>query len=426
MMLRQLSGTTATRILTTALGFATVIVATRYLGAHEYGNISLFVLSISLIQLLAGVAGGPALVYLAPRMPVSRLFSGSLIWSVGIHCVVGAVLLVTPWFDTKWLIHLLILSFVFYLNTFAYTTLLGKQSIREFNFIQILQAILLLGSLLAQVVISNEHSFILYIRSLYLAWGSATLYGWIKLSPHLEMRQWKIGRKQLGEMIRHGGFLQIANGLQLLNYRLSYFLIDVFLGRSLLGVFTAGAQLSEGLWIFGKSFAIVQYSTISNTTDQAFARKLSIQLMQLTFFITLAGLIVLLIIPQGMYEFVFGEGFGSVKTVIVFMSVGILSLSVSQILSHFFSGTGRQKFNAIGSGVGLIATLACGFSLIPTMGLTGAGLTASAAYSASAIYQLWVFMRITHTRAVDLAPQKQDIIRIADLLQKIARPDKSS
>ena len=54
-------------------------------------------------------------------------------------------------------------------------------------------------------------------------------------------------------MLKYGILGQTANVFQLINYRLSYYLIDAFAGRASLGVFSAATQISEGLWIFGKS-----------------------------------------------------------------------------------------------------------------------------------------------------------------------------
>jgi Na+-driven multidrug efflux pump len=75
------------------------------------------------------------------------------------------------------------------------------------------------------------------------------------------------------------------------------------------------------------------------------------------------------------------------------LSPGILAVALSLILSHYFSGTGQPQHNTISSGLGLIITVLCGFTLIPLWSLPGAGITASIAYTCSLIYQLVVFKR---------------------------------
>lgn len=417
-MLKQIAGTTATKILTTALGFFTVILATQFLGAEQYGNISMFVLSISLLQLVSGIAGGPALVYLVPRMTIRHLFAGALCWTLAVHLVAFIFLYVSEILPTGQLRHLIQVSLLFFLNTFAYTCLLGKKRIRPFNLILLLQALSLLCALGWQIVFLEDTSLMVYIRALYVSSGLSALAGWFLILGYFQEKSTTTFGVGFRKMVRHGGFLQIANGVQLLNYRLSYFLIDQFAGRAYLGIYTAGVQLSEGIWIFGKSFAVVQYSSISNNSDPEYARTLSLRLLKATFFITLGCLSVLWLLPSGFYSFVFGKGFDQVKLVVMYLSAGVLALGISQIFSHYFSGTGRQQHNAIGSAVGLVVTAVSGFILIPAYGLAGAGITASLAYSVSTIYQLIVFVKVTRSRLGDFMVKASEVRQIWALLRR--------
>ncbi len=420
-MFKHIAGTTLTKIAITALGFLTVIMATRHLGAEQYGNISMFLLSLSLLQLVCGIAGGPALVYLVPRSPLPRLLAVSFTWAIIVHVLAYVILFYTQLFQKDMLHHLIMLSFLFYLNSFAYTVLLGKQKIQVFNLILLLQAASLLAVFGVNLLMATEKSFLLYIHSLYWAYGLATLTGWAFIARYFSEES-KTGLfSGWAKMIRYGGFLQIANALQLLNYRLSYFLMDNFMGRAFLGIYTSGVQLSEGVWIFGKSFALVQYSSISNNQDPEYARITSIRLIKIIAAIVAFCLAGLLVLPAWVYAYVFGEGFEKVKTVIIYMAPGIFTLSLSQIFSHYFSGTGKQQHNAIGSAIGLIITLACGIFLIPRFGLAGAGITASLAYTGSTIYQWIMFIEITGSRFRDFLYTTSDL---HDLREKLKRKKK--
>ena len=420
-MIKQFAGTTATKILTTALSFLTVILATRYLGAEEYGNISLFVLSISLLQLISGIAGGPALVYLVPRMALRIIFTGSLLWTLAVHGLAFLGLSLAGIFPAGLPMDLFLVSILFFLNTFAYTTLLARKKILQFNVILIIQALIMVTSLSVQLLLAEEKNISLYINALYLSNGIAAITGWMQIIPFFNQPADISLLKGLRKMIRYGGFLQMANGVQLLNYRLSYFLIDFFTGRASLGIYTAGVQLSEGIWIFGKSFAVVQYSSISNSDDKDYAQRLSINLVKITAMLTLACLFILFILPVSFYTLLFGEGFGEVKNVIIWMAPGILALNMSQILSHYFSGTGKQEHNAISSVIGLVVTAISGFILIPQYGLTGAAAAASCTYTASLVYQFIIFSRINTLKASAFSLSNEDISMLKRIWNKINR-----
>jgi len=169
----------------------------------------------------------------------------------------------------------------------------------------------------------------------------------------------------------------------------------------------------------GKSVAMVQYSKISNNDSLIFARDLTIRFLKFVFVITFLMLVVLLLLPDSFFMFVFGKDFTGLNKVVQSLAIGILSMSVSMILSHFFSGTGKHYHNTISSGIGLVLTLIFGFTLIPTMGIIGAGITASISYFFSAFYQLIVFIRITGTGISQLLIRKQDVSFVKSELKKL-------
>jgi O-antigen/teichoic acid export membrane protein len=89
------------------------------------------------------------------------------------------------------------------------------------------------------------------------------------------------------------------------------------------------------------------------------------------------------------------------------------------MFSHYFSGSGKPWHNTISSGIGLIFTVSLGFILIPMLGITGAGLTSSIAYSAGMIYQLIVFKYMTQVGLREFIPGPEDFRRIRTLLKEI-------
>jgi O-antigen/teichoic acid export membrane protein len=98
-----------------------------------------------------------------------------------------------------------------------------------------------------------------------------------------------------------------------------------------------------------------------------------------------------------------------VQPLLLLLVPGLLGMAASQAYSHYFSGVGLNRHNAIGSGIGLVCTLVFGYRLIPTYDLTGAAITASVAYSANALYQMVVFLRVTRSALRDLLPGPSDI-----------------
>ena len=228
------------------------------------------------------------------------------------------------------------------------------------------------------------------------------------------------------EILNYGSMTQFANIIHLTNKRFSFFIIKSFIGVGSLGIYSAGVQLSEGLRLIGQSISIVQFARISNTNDMNYAKKLTLQLLKFTVLVTAFCMIILLLIPTDVFEFIFSKDFGDIRPVMFSLSVGVVAIAASMIFSHYFSGTGKPKYNAISSGIGLVFTLIFVFILIPEYGIIGAGITATLAYSASAFYQLIVFVRITKIKLPELLLTKNDIKFFIDEVKKVRAKKKDA
>ena len=64
----------------------------------------------------------------------------------------------------------------------------------------------------------------------------------------------------------------------------------------------------------------------------------------------------------------------------------------------------------ISSAIGLVFTIGLGLLIVPRYGILGAAVTASVSYTISTIYQLIVFIRMTHLRARDFLLTRSEII----------------
>ncbi|MDD5695824.1 MAG: polysaccharide biosynthesis C-terminal domain-containing protein, partial [Bacteroidales bacterium] len=170
-----------------------------------------------------------------------------------------------------------------------------------------------------------------------------------------------------------------------------------------------GVQLSEGVWLVGKSVATVQYARISNTTDQDYAKRLTLLLFKFTLIVSLIITVILVVLPESVYGWIFSSDFMEVKRVILSLAAGILSTAVALMFSHYFSGMGMPVHNMIGSAIGLVLTLVLGLIFIPKFGIVAAGLTASISYLANMVYLMIIFMLKTKPSVREFMIQKEDL-----------------
>ncbi|NTW31198.1 MAG: oligosaccharide flippase family protein [Bacteroidetes bacterium] len=409
MMIKKVLGTIGSRLLSALVSLIIIIITSKQLGAEAMGTISLVILGITIVQMVNNFVGGSALIYLIPRFEVYKLFIPSYIWAFFTAIVCSYLLKILYLIPDGYFIHIFFLSLIQSLSSVNLNILLGKEKIKQFNIITTAQIILLIAVLIFMIFQQNNKNVYAYIIALYISYLFGLFLSMIAAFRLFHFSNLKNLKEVLYNILRFGTYVQIANIIQLFNYRFSYFLVENFIGRAALGIYSVGVQLSEGLWLTGKSMAIVQYSKISNTDDKEYAKKITLLFGKVSFLVTFFLLIILILIPHSFFSVIFGKDFSELPVVILSLSSGILFLSLSFSLSHYFSGIGKHYHNSISSSIGLVFTIALGYILIPQYKLVGAGITASTAYLSILVYQIFFFIKISGAKTKDIFLSVKDI-----------------
>lgn len=420
-MLRNLLSTTASRLIIAVINLGIVWISARFLGAEILGTISLIILGISIIQLVTAILAGSSLVYQVSRHPLSELLVIAWIWIILAGIPVWFILSFFSLIPDGFKVDVLILAFLGSIITVNQNVFLGKERVNLFNGMAILQTILVLFPLIYLVVYNKWLDTEAYVTAQYLSMVVCALVGTVANIPAI--KQFTFPRvKVIYEAFRFGGYLQAASVMQLFNYRLSYYLIEKFFDRASLGIFSLGVQIAESVWIISKSMAVLLYSRLSNNRDKKYAVNLTLNFIKITTIATIIIMSVIVLLPESFFIIIFQSDFSSLSSIIASLSPGILAMAISLMFSHFYSGTGIPVHNTISSGIGLIFTVLLGFTLIPTLGLTGAGLTASFSYLSSMFYQAYMFRRCTGTGLKAYIPCKADFYRLKDELSSMMKP----
>lgn len=416
-MIRPVLGTVVSRVVMAVVNLLVIVAAGQAIGAAGLGTISLIVLGVTIILLFTHLVGGGGLVYLIPRYGVRPLLAPSYAW---VLLCAGAAYLIQqfiPLVPSEFVVHIVLLAALQGLNSIHLGILLGRERIGLLNRIMVVQSIVQLAGFTILLGIGGA-SVMDYVLAAYLAQGGTVLISGVFALQRLEPSIPRPGGV-LKALLHQGTLAQGANLLQLLNYRLAYYLIEHFRGRAALGIFSVTTQLAESTWLVPKSIGGVLYSKISNLVEVERQRDLTLILLKVSVAVALVSCTALLLIPDGVYTWIFGPEISGLRPILLRMAPGLVAMSASQVLSHYLSGTGRIKHNTIGSGIGLVITVLVGFWLIPSTGLEGAAITASLAYGLSVCYQLIVFRRVTGTPWPELLPHSGDRERAMRLWDRL-------
>ena len=425
-MFKKILNTFGTKILAAALNFVIAIIISQTLGDTGKGTQALLVATISFILIFSDIICGASIIYLAPRHSFKKILVASTVWGALIAIVMGfAIWLFYPDLEADLVLHVAILSFISSLSNINFRFLVGKEEIQKANYNTLLQPVLLVLTLVVYYIILKRTDIYGYVIGLYAAYGGTFLLGvWMLRDEYANLRHDK--DKEYGpvlkDLFKYGFLNQTGHFVQFFNLRLSYYLLDRFIDKGSVGVFSNAVSLAEAIWIISSSIALVKYARISNADDRAYAQKLTLDLSKICFAISALAVIVLALLPPQVYTFVFGPEFGGMTGIIRILAPGILLYCIFLILVHYYSGTGRYQMNTFAALCGLAATCVLGFTLIPKYDVTGAAITSAVSYTINAVFLFIFFLKESHFKGSDFILRKREVQNyIAELKQQFSK-----
>ena len=303
----------------------------------------------------------------------------------------------------------LLLVFIYSLHNFNLTTLLGKERVGTNNILFIIQFMTQMCSMLVYIFVFDIRDANAFVYSLLTGYIVGYICGLTQIWPYLKEKGNDSMRRTIKEMFQFGSIIQLSTLVSTLNKRLSFLIIKGFWGDAQVGVFNAASQVSESPKMIGNSIAMVQFSKLSNLTDNDLAAKITVQLLKTATVLTAICIFIICIIPTSVYSWIFTSNFAEMRAVMVALAPGIVFMAAHTVFCHYFSGVNMPKHNLYAALVGLAVTIPSLYLLIPPFGMVGAGISASLTNLALIIYQWIVFKKITKISAKELLVTREDI-----------------
>jgi len=369
-----------------------VVLNTQFLGAEGVGEISLFVLGISLSTSVSEFYGGANITYLASRENSNAVFLPSYFISTLVGVLFSFAYFVFDYFT------LVECSIFFICCTLQgcvnvhYHWLSGRSKVHVYNyalFLFYISILALCGLAYWKLKLTSVSSYyISYLIGLVLTL-LLTSYSIQSSKGFKDLRSFRFKYS----ILKLGVQNQTCVLAQMLNYRLIYFVIEFLLGKATLGLFSVANQIVEGAWIPSKAIATVQYSELSNLDDKKEEKKLSLKYSAISLISTALILFVALLLPDWFYGQLFGEDFKETGSLILLLTHGALALALSRNIGAYFSGNGNHKINMYASLIGLLLNVSFVYFLIDRFELLGAGILTAIVFWSLTIYQAVQFSR---------------------------------
>jgi O-antigen/teichoic acid export membrane protein len=410
-VVKKLLGTIVTRYLVAVLNLILIVVNAKALGLEGVGLLGVIMASVNIAVLFCGIFSGNTLVYFMGRYSVRTLFPIAYGWTLAGGIAVTALMYLAGLVPAAYFDDVLILALLNSFITANARFLLGKDRIRAFNIVYILQGVFLFISLLSLYFLLGHPDLQSYIHASYLSALIAFAVSLLWIIPYLKEK----GNRTtplpliLREMLHYGLWASIDNLAENLSTRLNYFLLQSFGGLGSVGLLDSGTKVSESVWHINRSVSLLEYNSVAKTTDLNRQKTVTLQLFKFTFLTLTLVMGCIACIPERVYtEILFKAEFAGVRNVILALSVGIIAFGCNNVLSHFFIGSGRIRISAACSVTGLVSLLIAALIFIPVMGVLGAAISSSIAFTVMFIFSLTRFIRLTHASPGEFIPAKED------------------
>ncbi|MBU0487807.1 MAG: polysaccharide biosynthesis C-terminal domain-containing protein [Bacteroidetes bacterium] len=415
-MLKKILNTIFTKLLIAFSSLGMIILVSNELGTIGTGTVSLIVLSITISGIISGFAGGGAAVYLVPRFGGFHVFVASYIWAIASGLLIPLILTVLNLLPSGYSLHIFILSIINGIMLSNQMILIGKERISLANLSALIQSLSTLGVLFVLFTIPEHREILSYIIALYCGYAAGAVSGLLFVLPHIDRKPDASFPALIRQMAKLGFFVQSASVFQILNYRLAYYFIDFWFGRSVLGLFSVAVQVAEGLWIVGKSIALVQYSKISNTDDKQVAAKITISLFWVSTITTALMTLPLLLPGSSFYTWIFGPEFSEIPSIICYLAPGIVFVAGQTIFSHYFAGLGKHYYNMIAAVTGLAVLASVGAWLIFQFSAQGAAIASTVTYATTFCFQGVLFFKVSKLNFAEfVSPLRKPISSVRQL-----------
>ncbi|MCC6818982.1 MAG: polysaccharide biosynthesis C-terminal domain-containing protein [Bacteroidia bacterium] len=369
------------------IGLITVILVSRYLGPEGRGQIGLFMSSVAFLQLFCDFGNSSAIINLSYKHSKRVLWLSSLIWIVFVCLLSFPILLSIDNLPFKWLIPFAALFYS--IINLHHLLLMGNQEVHKRNIsLLVVPIVLLFGFfVLSQTISINESNYIIALFfALLLSIGLS--YSFVKkmLKHNNEIFVFE------SEILKKGFWVQSAQAVQFLNYRLNFFLVSFFIGNAALGIYNNAVILCEALWILGHSIAQMQHMKILNThgADNHFSG--THKMAAYNFYGTTVLFLILFLLPVQFWTVLFGPEFYLIPQLFIVLSFGVIAFSISNIINHSLHAADQFKTILLCNSIGLVIGGSSALLLIPNYGIEGAALSWSIGLTASMLVYIIAYV----------------------------------
>jgi O-antigen/teichoic acid export membrane protein len=381
-------------------------------GSAAFGMLSLMMVNAALLYLLTGLGTDQAIVWhgASERLQLNKLFTVSLLMTF-----------------VQFLLFLLLAVLFFQFTGFTILSRANSQAVFRWELVYFAGLILLEKYIALLYARHRAHTgnlilamitflalLILFVQLVYRLWVPVDPFRFFCLLTFLQglammlffhfsetISVASISRQDIRSFFRFSGIVFFTNLIQFLAYRADYWFIDYFQGTAQVGIYAQANRFAGLLWIFPSILAALCAPAISSPRRQFSEVELSALTRVFNYLnILIAAMVILLAFIC--YTFFLRQDYFEGFVPLLYMLPGFYFFSNTILLAAFFSARNLLWINMLGSAICLVVIIVADWVLIPRIGIRGAAIANSLAYSIASFFTIACFIKTTHQRAAQL------------------------
>lgn len=407
------------------------IIIVRLLGASGKGTIALLqsYFSISAAILILGMSEGNIYYLGNQRFQHRDVFSSVIFHTIAI----SVIFMIFSVIAANWILS----HFLKNINTEYYftalcifpalffllhttTMLLGHKNIVGYNIANVSRYLLIL---LFQILLIPKYGIMGALVATVIGFIAADIAAVSFLSHYgcpTVFIKWKFFRCAFV----YGAKSQLGLILNQIDRRLDVFIINLFLNLAQVGFYAIAVAMAELPWYISNAIATVLFPEVSGMKKKD-AYFFTAFICRNTLFMVMCFSLILFFIGGIILKIVFGPQFVTSLTPLRLLIPGIVCISINKVLCAGFSGTGKPEYGTYTTVISAITTIALDFTLIPILGINGAAIASTIAYTFSAITGIFIFRKISGISLREfLIITRKDIYKYPSLYRKLIRQSK--
>jgi O-antigen/teichoic acid export membrane protein len=422
---RNVSITLVTRISILLVGLVTSVIMARTLGPEGKGLFALAVLVPGMVFAATNLGLGTASGYLLGRKKASfEELSGywlSLSFLIGFAAFVISLVL-APVLAPRLVPSVPLVAIAVALGCVPFMNLAfnfqmlfrASNDFRNFNLIEALQPAVFFVLFTAAAIGASSRLFGASIVA-FLVSNIAGGLGAVFLASRISPLTFRWNGPLVKEALGFGLQQNLANLLNLLNYRFDMLLVNFFLDPKYVGFYSISVVIAEKLWYLPNILSAVLHPRVAHAGSEAEANKDTARVSRITVLLMGVGGVSIALLGRPLVRILFSDRFLPAVVPLFVLLPGILMISIAKVLTSDLIARGYPRANMWAGTVGFVSNVILNIFLIPRMALVGAALSSTVSYTLYAVVILIFFLRITGMRIASLViPTVADIRLLRD------------